>query len=152
MNISIACDHGAIREKDALIQHLQESGHIILDRGVNSPSSVDYPDCALPALQDLAQNKAELVVLLCGTGIGMCMSANKFSGTRAALLSDPYSARMAKEHNNANVICFGARVLGFELIRECIDSFLSASFKAGRHQRRIDKVMQIETNQQTSKA
>ncbi|MCK6439207.1 MAG: ribose 5-phosphate isomerase B [Planctomycetes bacterium] len=144
MNIAIACDHAALELKNQMAEHLRKVGHDVKDHGVKTLDSVDYPDYAKLVVKDVQAGAAQVGVLLCGTGQGMAMAANKAKGIRAALLSDTFSARMAREHNNANVVCFGARVLGPELVRECLDAFLAASFAGGKHEKRVGKIMDMQ--------
>ncbi len=144
MKIAIACDHAAADTKNTLAAHLTELGHEITDCGTDGATSVDYPDFALKAVALVQSGDAERAILICGTGIGMSMSANKARGIRAALVSEAFSARMCREHNDANVLCLGGRVTGPELIRECAEVFISTAFEGGRHERRVGKIMAIE--------
>ena len=143
--IVIGSDHGGLALKEELAAYLKEKGLEVKDMGCYSPESVDYPDVAQAACEEVKQQGC-LGILLCGTGIGISISANKVPGTRAALCSDPYSARMCREHNNAQVLCLGGRVVGPELAKCIVDAFLEGSFAGGRHQRRVDKIMAIENN------
>ena len=142
--IAIGSDHGGYELKEYVKAHLKERGIEFKDFGVYSEESVDYPDCAKPVCEAVLSGEGERGILFCGTGIGISMAANKFDGIRAALCSDVFSAKMAKEHNNANVICLGGRVTGRELAFMIIDTFLDAEFQGGRHQTRIDKIHAIE--------
>ena len=126
------------------MEHLKEKGIEVKDFGVYNEDSVDYPDCAKPVCTSELDGECERGILVCGTGIGISMAANKFKGIRAALCGDVFSAKMAKEHNNANVICLGGRVTGRELANMIVDTFLEAEFQGGRHQNRIDKIHEIE--------
>lgn len=143
--IVIGSDHGAFALKEELIDYLKGKGFDVKDMGCYSPESVDYPDIAQAACEEIKKQGC-LGILLCGTGIGISISANKVAGIRAALCSDPYSAGMAREHNNAQVLCMGGRVVGPELAKSIVDAFLNSEFASGRHQRRIDKIMAIEKN------
>ena len=142
--IAIGSDHGGYELKEHVKKHLEERGIEVKDFGVFSEESVDYPDCARPVCEAVLNGEAERGILFCGTGIGISMAANKFNGIRAALCSDVFSAKMAKEHNNANVICLGGRVTGRELAFMIVDTFFDAEFQGGRHQTRIDKIHAIE--------
>ncbi|MBQ6692793.1 MAG: ribose 5-phosphate isomerase B [Clostridia bacterium] len=143
--IVLGSDHGGFALKEELAAYLKEKGLEVKDMGCYSPESVDYPDVAQAACEEVKQQGC-LGILLCGTGIGISISANKVPGIRAALCSDPYSARMCREHNNAQVLCLGGRVVGPELAKCIVDAFLEGSFAGGRHQRRVDKIMAIENN------
>ena len=122
-------------------------GMVVSDFGVYNEDSVDYPDCAEPVCKAVLSGEAECGILLCGTGIGISIAANKYNGIRAALCSDVYSAKMAKEHNNANIICMGGRVIGRELAFMIVDEWLNAKHQGGRHTNRIQKIHDIEKNQ-----
>jgi len=126
------------------MEWLRERGHTVADFGTDGPSSVDYPDFARAVGTAVQTGAAELGVLLCGTGIGISIAANKIKGVRAALINEPFSGRMAREHNNANVVCFGARVTGFEIIKASLEAFLAASFGGENHMRRVDKISALE--------
>ena len=142
--ILLASDHGGFELKGHIVEHLKEKGIEVKDFGVYNEDSVDYPDCAKPVCTSVLDGECERGILVCGTGIGISMAANKFKGIRAALCGDVFSAKMAKEHNNANVICLGGRVTGRELANMIVDTFLEAEFQGGRHQNRIDKIHEIE--------
>lgn len=144
MKISIASDHAAWEQKAALAAWLRGLGHEVADHGTNGPGSVDYPDFALPVCADVVGGASAFGILLCGSGIGISIAANKVRGVRAALLHEPYGARMCREHNDANVLCFGARVTGIELIKACVEAYMSASFQGGNHARRVGKIAAIE--------
>ena len=138
MKVAIGCDHGAIELKEQLIDHLTKKGYEIEDKGTYTKDSCDYPVYAKKVCESVLSKEAELGVLLCGTGIGMSMAANKVKGIRAALCSDCFSAQATREHNNANVLCMGARVLGPELAFRIADTFLESEFSnEERHIRRI---------------
>lgn len=144
MKISIACDHGAYELKERLKAHLLEQGHQVTDCGTNSTESCDYPDFGLAAARLVADGTCERGVVLCTTGIGMSMAANKVKGVRCALCHEPLSAEMTRRHNDANVLAMGAGVTGGNLAERILDVFLSTEFEGGRHQRRVDKVMAAE--------
>lgn len=142
--IAIGSDHGGFELKGHIIAHLKEKGIEVRDFGTYTEDSVDYPDCAKPVCEAVLSGEYERGILICGTGIGISMAANKFDGIRAALCTNVFSAKMAKEHNNANIICLGGRVTGRELAFMIVDTFLEAQFRGGRHQNRIDKIHAIE--------
>lgn len=144
MKISIACDHGAFELKERLKAHLLEQGHQVADCGTNSAQSCDYPDFGIAAARLVADGSCERGVVLCTTGIGMSMAANKVKGVRCALCHEPLSAEMTRRHNDANVLAMGAGVTGGNLAERILDVFLSTGFEGGRHQRRIDKIMEAE--------
>lgn len=144
MKIAIASDHGGFELKDSMVEYIKSLGNEIMDLGTNSADSVDYPDYAKKVCEEIQQGNSDLGILICGTGIGMSLAANKFEGIRAACVSDVYSAKMSRNHNNANVLCIGARVIGDEVAKLIIKTFLENEFEAGRHQRRVDKIMAFE--------
>ncbi len=144
MRISIACDHGAFDLKERLKAHLLEQGHQVTDCGTNSGESCDYPDFAAAAARLVADGSCERGVVLCTTGIGMSIAANKVKGVRCALCHEPLSAEMTRRHNDANMLAMGAGVTGGNLAQRILDVFLSTQFEGGRHQRRVDKVMELE--------
>lgn len=143
--IALGADHAGWELKEALKAWLIENGHQILDFGTHSPDSVDYPDYALEVAESVASGKAERGLLVCGTGIGMAMTANKVPGIRAALCSDPFMARMSREHNDANVLALGGRLMDGELGLEILQMWLATEFAGGRHERRLGKIAQIES-------
>jgi len=142
--IALGADHAGWELKEALKAWLIETGHQILDFGTHSPESVDYPDYALPVAESVASGKAERGLLVCGTGIGMAMTANKVPGIRAALCSDPFMARMSREHNDANILTLSGRLMDKDLGLEILQMWLSTEFAGGRHARRVNKIAQIE--------
>lgn len=144
MKISLACDHGAFALKQAVAAHLAALGHEVVDFGTDSLASCDYSDFGAPAARAVASGECERGIVLCTTGIGMSMTANKVRGIRCALLSDLMSARLTRQHNDANMMALGAAVVGEKLALEIIDTFLTTEFEGGRHQRRVDKIMAIE--------
>lgn len=145
MKIAIACDHGALALKNKLIAHLTAQGHEMVNFGTNTLDSCDYPDFAAPAAKAVADGQCEKGIVLCTTGIGVSITANKIDGIRCALLSDVMSARMTREHNDTNMMALGAGVVGEMLALEITDTWLGTEFSHNeRHQRRIDKVMALE--------
>ena len=145
MKIAIGCDHGALELKNVLIPHLEKKGYEVKDFGTYSLDSCDYPDFAAPAAQAVASGECEKGIVLCTTGIGVSIVANKVKGVRCALLSDVMSARMTREHNDTNMMAIGAGVVGQMLALEIVDTWLGTEFSnEARHQRRIDKMMALE--------
>ncbi len=136
--IAIAGDHAAIDLKKTLADYLRQRGHEVKDMGPKVRKSVNYPDFGKKVAKAVAGGEYDLGVLICGTGIGMSMTANRFRGVRAALVHDSFTARMAREHNDANVLVFGARVIGDAVAVDALESWLSSRFKGGRHKERID--------------
>ncbi len=145
MKIAIGCDHGALDLKNVLLSHLEKGGHTVKDFGTYTLDSCDYPDFAAAAAQAVAAGECDRGIVLCTTGIGVSITANKIPGIRCALLSDVMSARMTREHNDTNVMAIGAGVVGQMLALEIVDTWLGTEFShQERHQRRIDKVMALE--------
>ncbi|MDP2681856.1 MAG: ribose 5-phosphate isomerase B [Deltaproteobacteria bacterium] len=143
--IAIASDHTGRELKEDIKVFLKELGiGNSVDMGSNGNESVDYPDYGIPVAEKVSRGELEKGILICGTGIGMSIVANKFPNVRAALVNDVYSARMAKEHNNANILVIGGRIAGKGLAREMVKTWLGAKFEGGRHQRRLDKIREIE--------
>ncbi len=142
--LAIGSDHGGFELKNHVMKHLDELGIEYKDYGCYDENSVDYPDIAKAVGEAVASGECERGILICGTGIGISIAANKIKGIRAALCSDVYSAKMTKEHNNANIICMGGRVIGRELAFMIVDTWLGAEFQGGRHQARIDKIHALE--------
>ena len=142
--IAIACDHGGFELKKDIIKHIEAKGYEVCDFGCDSAASVDYPDYALPASLAVAKGECDLGILICGTGIGMSLCANKVKGIRAACCSDTFSVRMTRLHNDANVLCLGARVIGEGLAIELVDIFLDTEAEGGRHAARVDMIREIE--------
>lgn len=140
MKIAIGADHGGYSLKEILIEDLKSSGYDLEDLGTYSMDSVDYPDFSQKVCNQVTQGQADLGILICGTGIGMSIAANKHQGIRAALCGDVYSAKLTRQHNNSNVLCLGARVIGDELAKMIVHTWLDAEFEGGRHQGRIDKL------------
>ena len=139
--VAIACDHGGVEMKSALVEMLSKDGYEILDLGTNQTTSVDYPDYANELSRALIDGKAFRGVLICGSGIGISIAANRFPQIRAALIHDALGAKLCREHNNANVIAFGGRTLGIETARHCLSIFLNTEFEGGRHERRVAKLL-----------
>ena len=145
MKIAIGCDHGALALKNALIPHLESKGYEVKDFGTYTLDSCDYPDFAGAAAKAVAAGECDKGIVLCTTGIGVSITANKIKGIRCALLSDVMSARMTREHNDTNMMAIGAAVVGQMLAFEIVDTWLGTEFSGGeRHQRRIDKMMALE--------
>ena len=145
MKLSIACDHGALALKNVMVKHLQDKGYEVVDFGTHTLDSCDYPDFAAPAAKAVASGECEKGIVLCTTGIGVSITANKVNGVRCALLSDVMSARLTREHNDTNMMALGAGVVGQMLALEILDTWLGTEFSNNeRHQRRIDKVMALE--------
>ena len=142
--IAFACDHGGFILKEALTAHLKEKGYEILDFGAYSADRVEYPAVGEPACRAVVAGEARFALLVCGTGIGMSLVANKIHGIRAACCSEPYSAKMTRCHNDANVLCMGARVVGEGLALDIVDAFLDHSFEGGRHAERVAMITAIE--------
>jgi ribose 5-phosphate isomerase B len=140
MRIAIASDHAALALKSALAEYLRAAGHDVDDLGPYDEASVDYPDYGYRLANAIADGSAERGVALCGSGIGISIAVNRNPAARAALVSEPLSARLSREHNDANVIAMGARLIGIEMAKACIDAFLSTEFGGDRHQRRVDKL------------
>ena len=145
--LSIGCDHAAYNLKLKLIPYLEEKGYEILDVGTDSPDSCDYPVFAKRVCENIQNGVCELGILICGTGIGMSMAANKHKGIRAACCSDTFSARLTRLHNDANVLCFGARVVGQGLALDLADIFVDTEFEGGKHKKRIDMFVDIENGE-----
>src|SRR5215469_13085093 len=143
MKIALGADHAGYQLKDRIKEHLQSKGIQVQDEGTSSAESVDYPDYARLVAHDVSQRRSDLGILVCGSGIGMAISANKVTGIRAANASNEYEARMSREHNDANVLTLGARTLSEEAALKIVDEWLAALFAGGRHQRRIDKISEL---------
>ena len=145
MKIAIACDHGALALKNVMVAHLEKKGYEVKDFGTHTLDSCDYPDFAAPAAKAVAAGECDKGIVLCTTGIGVSITANKVKGVRCALLSDVMSARMTREHNDTNMMAIGAGVVGQMLALEIADTWLGTEFSGeARHQRRIDKIMALE--------
>ena len=144
MKIAIGSDHRGVEAKRRLVASLQAHGHEVTDVGTHGHESVDYPDLAYEVAQRVSQANAERGILLCGTGIGMCITANKLRGVRAAPCHDSITAEMSRRHNDANILCLSADLLGEELIERMVRIFLDTPFEGGRHARRVEKIGKIE--------
>jgi ribose 5-phosphate isomerase B len=142
--IALGCDHAGVQLKASIAEFLTGRGLAIKDYGTYDEASCDYPDYAQRVGEAVVSGEAERGILVCGTGVGISISANKVEGVRAALCSDTFTARMSREHNDANVLCLGARVVGTGLALDVVAAWLDASFEGGRHQRRVDKIMALE--------
>lgn len=139
-SVVVACDHAGLSIKQEVVDALRERGVTLEDLGVDDLTSVDYPDYAHRAATLLVEGKHTLGILVCGSGVGMSIAANRHKGVRAVVCSEPYSAAVARRHNDANVLCMGARVVGPGLAREILEAFLGQGFEGGRHSRRVDKI------------
>lgn len=144
--LAIGCDHGGFELKNAILAHLTERGITVKDFGITELHSVDYPDIARQVAESVSSGEARLGILVCGTGIGMSLAANKVKGIRAAACSETYSARYTRLHNDANILCLGGRVVGAGLGCDMVDLFVDTAFEGGRHQRRVDAVMALESS------
>ena len=142
--LAIGCDHGGFELKQELIKHLEQRGTPYRDFGILEYQPVDYPDIAIQVARAVASGECENGLLVCGTGIGMSLAANKVKGIRAAVCSDHFSAKYTRLHNDANVLCMGGRVIGAGLAAEIVDVFLDTEFEGGRHARRVEKIMKLE--------
>jgi len=145
MKIAVGSDHRGLTVKQRVVPLLQQIGHEVIDVGPNAPGSVDYPDFARQVGEAVASGKARLGVLVCGTGIGMSIAANKVKGVRAAHCTTEFEARMARAHNDANVLCIGERVVGLGLGGAIVKAFLDTPFEGGRHARRVEKMTAMES-------
>lgn len=143
--VAIGSDHAGFPLKESLVEDLRAEGYHIEDFGVFSTESMDYPDIAREVAEAVASGRFQKAIIVCGTGIGVCITANKVKGVRAAVCSEAFSARMARQHNNANVICVGARVVGAGLALDIVKTFIETEFEAGsRHERRVDKINALD--------
>lgn len=145
MKIVIGNDHGAVQLKYELAEHLRSRGIQVIDIGAAEGQKMDYPDSAYEVCTKVLVGDGDFGILLCGTGVGMSMSANKIHGIRAVVCSEPYSARLSRGHNNANILCIGARVVGPELAKMITDAFVDEKFEGGRHAERVAKIMGLES-------
>ena len=140
MKIAIGCDHGGFQLKSAIMKYLEDKGYEYKDFGTYSEESCDYPDIAIAVAEDVAAGRYDKGILICGTGIGIGIAANKVPGIRAALCHDTFSAHASRQHNDANILTMGQRVIGQGLALDIVDIWLHTEFEGGRHQRRIDKI------------
>ncbi len=144
MKVAVGSDHAGFEYKELIKKHLEDKGFQIIDKGTYSKESVDYPVFGESVGKAVSSGEADMGIVICGTGIGISISANKVPGVRAALCTNEYMARMARKHNNANVLALGARVLGIDLVLGIVDQFFSTDFEGGRHERRVNLIMNIE--------
>ena len=147
MKVFIGCDHAALEMKAALIEYINSLGFEAVDKGTYTPDSVNYPEYAKKVALAVKDDKDSLGVLICGTGIGMSLAANKVKGIRAAAVSEVYSAKLTRQHNDSHIVCMGARVIGVETAKMIVDAFLGTDFEGERHQRRVDMIAEIENEQ-----
>lgn len=147
MKLAIGNDHVAIDMKNEIRAHLESRGIEVLDVGTNSPERFNYPVSGYRVARMVADGVVDGGVLICGTGVGISLAANKVRGIRACVCSEPYTARLSRQHNNANIIAFGARVIGIETARMIVDEWLEAEYEGGRHQTRVDMIAEIEQTQ-----
>jgi len=143
MRIALAADHAGYLLKDELARWLAEQGHEVKDLGTNTPESVDYPEYGARLARAVAIGEAERGIAVCGSGIGISIAVNREPKCRCARVDDPLSAELAREHNDANVLAFGARLIGTDMAKACVAAFLDTAFAGGRHQRRVDQLSQI---------
>ena len=147
MKIGIGNDHVAVEMKQQITEFLESLGHEVVNFGTDSTERCDYPVYGEAVANAVVKGEVDCGVLICGTGVGISLSANKVKGIRACVCSEPYSARLSKQHNNTNIIAFGARVIGIELAKMIVDEWLKAEFEGGRHQQRVDMIAQIQERQ-----
>ena len=144
MKIGIANDHASVEMKQQVVAYLKEKGYDVVNYGTDSTESCDYPVYGEKIGHAVVSGEVDFGIAICGTGLGISLAANKVYGIRAAVCSEPYTARLSRQHNNANILAFGSRVIGIELAKMIIDEFLGAEFEGGRHQRRVDMIMDVE--------
>ncbi|MFA9461908.1 ribose 5-phosphate isomerase B [Thiohalorhabdus methylotrophus] len=144
MRIVMASDHGGLELRQMVLEHVRERGYEVVDLGTHEAASVDYPDYAVMAAEKLRNGEADRAVLVCGTGLGISMAANRHKGIRAAVCHNEFEARMSRQHNDANVLVLGGRVIGPGLAASIFDAWMSAEFEGGRHQNRVDKIESID--------
>jgi ribose 5-phosphate isomerase B len=147
MKIAIGNDHVAVEMKKEIVSYLTGKGHEMINIGTDSTDRCDYPVYGERVARMVVSGEVELGILICGTGVGISLAANKVDGIRAAVCSEPYTAKLSREHNNSNILAFGARVVGPDLAKMIVDSWLNATFEGGRHQKRIDMINKIERNE-----
>ena len=147
MKIAIGNDHVAVEMKNEIKEYIESMGHEVIDVGTNSRDRFDYPISGYKAGRMVASGQVEKGILICGTGVGISLAANKVHGVRAVVCSEPYTARLSRQHNNSNILAFGARVIGIETAKMIVDEWLKADFEGGRHQNRIDMITKIEETQ-----
>ena len=144
MKIGIGNDHAALEMKNQVMEYLEEKGYEVINYGTNAPESCNYPEFGEKVGRAVVSGEVDCGILICGTGVGISLAANKVKGVRAVVCSEPYSAKLSKQHNNTNILAFGARVVGIELAKMIIDEWLGAEVEGGRHQTRVDMIMAIE--------
>lgn len=144
MKIGIGNDHAAVAMKNEIMEYVKELGHEVVNFGTDTNDSCDYPEYGEKVGRAVVNKDVDFGILICGTGVGISLSANKVHGVRAAVCSDPVTARLVRAHNNANIIAFGERIVGIELAKSIVKTFLETEFEGGRHQRRVDLMMEIE--------
>ena len=144
MKIGIGNDHAALEMKNQVMEYLEEKGYEVINYGTNTPERCNYPEFGEKVGRAVVSGEVDCGILICGTGVGISLAANKVKGVRAVVCSEPYSAKLSKQHNNTNILAFGARVVGIELAKMIIDEWLGAEFEGGRHQTRVDMIMAIE--------
>jgi ribose 5-phosphate isomerase B len=144
MIVTLGVDHHAVELKQSVISHLEEMGFEVIDRGTSDPTPVDYPDIARKIAKDIRTMKANFGILICQTGIGMSIAANKFQGIRAALVMNEEMTQFARRHNDANVLCIGSQYTSSELLSSILDVFFGTEFEGGRHERRLSKIVEFE--------
>lgn len=144
MKIGIGNDHAALEMKNQVMEYLEEKGYEVINYGTNTPESCNYPEFGEKVGRAVVSGEVDCGILICGTGVGISLAANKVKGVRAVVCSEPYSAKLSKQHNNTNILAFGARVVGIEIAKMIIDEWLGAEFEGGRHQTRVDMIMAIE--------
>ncbi len=143
MRIALAADHAGYELKDVLVDWLRQAGHEVSDLGTNGPDSVDYPQFGTKLAEAIARGNADRGIVVCGSGIGISIAVNRNPACRCARVSEPLSAALAREHNDANVLALGARLIGHDMARACVTAFLGTDFAGGRHQRRVDQLSQL---------
>lgn len=146
MKIIVGCDHGGYELKVKIVAHLSNLGYELEDIGTHGLSSVDYPEYAIKVGRAVADGSFERGILVCGSGIGMCIAANRIPGVRAVQAGEPYAAKMSRRHNDSNVLCLGGRFIGLDLATEVVDVWLKEAFEGGRHQRRVDMIDSLSTS------
>lgn len=151
MKIAVGSDHGGFTLKNSIVKTLQENGYVVEDLGTYSGESCDYPDIAFKVAEAVADNSFDRGILICGTGLGMAIAANKVKGIRAVTCSETFSARMSVEHNNANILTLGERTLGIEIAKEIVETWLSATFQGNRHERRVHKIDAYQDQEKKTK-
>lgn len=147
MKIAIGNDHAAVEMKCQIKEYLESKGHEVVNFGTDTEESCNYPEFGKAVAKAVQKKEADLGVLICGTGVGISLAANKVKGIRAVVCSEPVTARLSREHNNTNVLAFGARIVGLEMAKSIVDAWLDAEFLGGRHQTRVDMITEIENHQ-----